>query len=162
VQTLAFRTLHVLVLLAHGRRELVHVNGTAHPTAAWVWRRLVEVTPWGRRPRPLVRDRDAVCGGDCAPRAKELGSETGLTPVWAPRANAIAERVVRTLRNECLDHVIALNGAHLRAVLTELVAYSNAERPHRSLLLEPPRQRARPTNGPIRAQPVLGDLHHVW
>ena len=86
-----------------------------------MWRQLVEATAWGRRPRHLVRDRDAVYGGDFTARARRLGIETVLTPVRAPRANAIAERVVRTLRNECLDHIIVLNEAHLRAVLREYV-----------------------------------------
>src|SRR5918998_727044 len=90
--TLTFRTLYVLFFISHDRRELVHVNVTAHPTAAWVWRLLVEATAWGRRPKHLVRDRDAVYGGDFAPRAKKLGIETVLTPVRAPRANAIAKR----------------------------------------------------------------------
>jgi transposase InsO family protein len=162
VHTATFRTLYVLVFLAHGRRELLHVNVTAHPTAAWVWRQVIEATAWGRRPRHLVRDRDAVYGGDFVPRAEGLGIETVLTPVRAPRANAIAERVVRTLRNDCLDHVIPLSEAHLRAVLAEYVRYYNAERPHRSLGLEPPLPPAPTTRGPIRAQPVLGGLHHVY
>jgi len=156
VQTLAFRTLYVLLLITHGRRGLVRVGVTAHPASAWVWRQLIEATAWGRRPRHLVRDRDAVYGGDFAARAQGLGIETLLTPVRAPRANAIAERAVRPLRNECLDLVIPLNEVRLRTLLAEFVAYYNAERPHRSLLLEPPLPRARPTNGPIRAQPVLG------
>jgi transposase InsO family protein len=122
----------------------------------------VEATAWGRRPRHLVRDRDAVYGGDFAPRAQGLGIETVLTPVRAPRANAIAERVVRTLRNDCLDHVIPLGEAHLRAVLAEYVAYYNSERPHRSLALQPPLPRAPATSGPIRGRPVLGGLHHIY
>ena len=69
VQTLTFKTLYVLLFIAHGRRELVHLAVTAHPTAAWVWRRLVEATPWGCRPRFLLRDRDAVYGGDFRARA---------------------------------------------------------------------------------------------
>ena len=69
VQTLTFKTLSVLVVIAHGRRDLVHLNVTAHPTAAWVWRQLVEATAWGRRPRFLLRDRGAVYGGDFAQRA---------------------------------------------------------------------------------------------
>ncbi len=116
---MTFRTLYVLFFITHGQRELLQVIVTAHPTAAWVWRQLVEATAWGRRPRYLVRDRDAVYGGDFAARAEVLGIETVLTPVRAPRANAIAERVVRTLRNECLDHVLILNERHLRRVLAE-------------------------------------------
>jgi transposase InsO family protein len=162
VQTLTFRTLYVLLLITHGRRELVHVHVTGHSTAAWVWRQLVEATAWGRRPRHLVRDRDAVYGGDFVARATGLGIETVLTPVRAPRANAIAERVVRTLRNDCLDHVIPFDEAHLRAVLTEYMAYYNAERPHRTLALQAPLPRAPATSGPVRARPVLGGLHHVY
>jgi putative transposase len=122
VQTLTFRTLYVLFFISHGRRELVHVRVTAHPTAAWVWRQLIEATSWGRRPNHLIRDRDRVYGRDFASRAKALGIQTLLTPFRAPQANAIAERVVRTLRNDCLDHVLILNERHLRIVLAEDVA----------------------------------------
>jgi len=162
VQTVTFRTLYVLFFIAHGRRELVHVAFTAHPAAAWVWRQLVEATAWGRRPRHLVRDRDAVYGGDFTARARRLGIETVLTPVRAPRANAIAERVVRTLRNECLDHIIVLNEEHLRAVLREYTTYYNTARPHRSLGLQPPLPDERNLTGPIRTRPVLGGLHHAY
>jgi putative transposase len=163
VQTLTFRTLYVLFFIAHGRRDLIHVAVTAHPTAAWVWRQLIEATPWGRHPAYLVRDRDRVYGGDFTPRAKAIGIETLLTP-FRTKANAIAERVVRTLRNECLDHVFILNEQHLRAVLAVYVAYYNADRPHRSLALEPPRPASRSpvSTGEITSRPVLGGLHHVY
>ena len=162
VQTLTFKTLYVLVLIAHGRRELVHLNVTAHPTAAWVWRQLVEATAWGRRPRFLLRDRDAVYGGDFAQRAAALGIETLLAPVRAPRANAVAERVIGTLRRECLDHLIVLSERHLRTVLAEFTRYYNRDRPHRTLHLQTPRPQAVTATGPIRARPVLGGLHHVY
>jgi len=162
VQPLTSETLYVLLFVTHGRRELVHWNVTAHPTAAWVWRQLIEATPWGRRPRYLLRDRDAVYGGDFAPRARRLGIEPVLTPVRAPRANAIAERVIGTLRRECLDHLLVLNERHLRSVLREFVPYYNADRPHRSLGLEPPQPVAQPDTGPVRSRPVLGGLHHVY
>jgi transposase InsO family protein len=138
VQTLTFKTLYVLLFIAHGRRELVHLAVTAHPTAAWVWRQLVEATPWGRRPKHLLRDRDAVYGGSFRARAKALGIQTVLTPVRAPRANAVAERVIGTLRRECLDHVLPLDEAHLRTLLAEYAAYYNTERPHRTLRLQTP------------------------
>ena len=124
-QTLTFRTLYLLFFISHGRRELVHVavcGVTAHPTAAWVWRQLIEATPWGRHPTYFIRDRDRVYGGGFVPRAARLGVDTVLTPFRAPKANAIAERVARTLRNECLDHLLILNELHLRAVLAEYVA----------------------------------------
>jgi putative transposase len=98
-----------------------------------VWRQLVEATPWGRRPKHLLRDRDAVYGGDFRARAEARGIETVLTPVRAPRANAVAERVIGTLRRECLDHVIPLNESHLRTILAQFADDYNRERPHRTL-----------------------------
>ncbi len=162
VQTLTFRTLYVLVFISHARRELVHLNLTASPTAAWVWRQLIQATPWGRTPRHLLRDRDAVYGRDFVPRAHGLGIQTLLTPIRAPRANAIAERVVGTLRRECLDHLIVLNEAHLRSVLNEFANYYNAERPHRTLALGTPVPSVRTGSGPIYARPILGGLHHTY
>jgi putative transposase len=162
VQTLTFKALYVLVLIAHGRRELVHVAVTAHPTAAWLWRQVVEATPWGRRPRFLLRDRDAVYGGACRTKLRALGIEQLLTPVRAPRANAVAERVIGTLRRECLDHLLVLNERHLRSVLAEFVSYYNRQRPHRTLRRETPLPVSRSPTGPIRVRPVLGGLHHVY
>jgi putative transposase len=162
VQTLTFKTLYVLILVAHDRRELVHLNVTAHPTSAWIWRQLIAASPWGRVPRYLIRDRDVVYGRDFVPRARDLGIEALLTPVRAPRANAVAERLVGTLRRECLDRVIVLGEAHLRSVLGEYVRYYNTERPHRSLTLETPVRRPRSGIGPIRTRSVLGGLHHVY
>jgi transposase InsO family protein len=162
VQTLTFRTLYVLVLVAHGRRELVHLALTAHPTAAWVWRQLINATPWGPTPAYLVRDRDAVYGADVARKAAGLGIRTLLMPVRAPRANAIAERLVGTLRRECLDHVIVVNERHLRAILSDFARYDNADRPHQALGLDTPWPLDRPPAGSIRSRPVLGGLHHVY
>ncbi len=162
VQTLAYRTLYVLLLITHERRELVHLHVTAHPTAAWVWRLLVEATAWGRRPRFLLRDRDAVFGGAFGRRLAALGIEQRLTPVRAPRANAVAERRIGTRRRECLDHLIVRNERHLRAVLAEFVTYCNRDRPLRTLRLEPPRPASRSPTGPIRVRPVLGGLHLVY
>jgi transposase InsO family protein len=162
VQTLTFTTLYVLVIVSHARRELVHLNVTASPTAAWIWRQLIAATPWGRTPRFLVHDRDAVYGRDFARRARGLGVETLLTPVRAPQANAVAERLVGTLRRECLDHLVVVNERHLSSILAEFVRFYNQERPHRTLRLETPEPGVRSTTGSIRASPVLGGLHHVY
>jgi transposase InsO family protein len=168
VPTLTLRTLYVLFFITHDRRELVHLRVTAHPTAAWVWCQLIEATAWGRRPRYVLRDRDAVYGRDFAARAHGVGIETLLTPIRSPKANAVAERVIRSLRHECLDHVLVISERHLDAVLREYVAFYNTERPHRSLALEPPLRRgpipSDPTAPPGRvvARPVLGGLHHVY
>jgi transposase InsO family protein len=91
-----------------------------------------------------------------------LGIETVLTPVRAPRANAVAERLVGTLRRECLDRLIVVNEQHPRAVLSEFVRFYNLERPHRPLVLGTPTPLASARSGPIRSRPVLGGLHHVY
>jgi transposase InsO family protein len=162
VPTLTFKTLYVLAFIAHGRRELVHVNVTANPTAAWVWRQVIEATPWGSKPRHLLRDRDAVYRRDFRQRARRIGVDAIATPIHSPRANAVAERVIGTLRRECLDHVIVRDEQHLRSVLTDFVRYYNQDRPHRTLGLQTPEPRPRPTTGPIRSRPVLNGLHHTY
>jgi transposase InsO family protein len=171
VPTVTFRTLFVLLFISHDRRELVHVRVTAHPTAAWVWRQLLEATAWRRQPKYLLRDRDSVYGRDFVTKAQRLGIDALLTPFRAPRANALAERVIRTLRQECLDHVLIFDERHLETVLAEYVRYSNTERPHRSLTLMPPRPSApsAPTShvpgaspGHVVVRPTLGGLHHVY
>jgi Integrase core domain len=143
-------------------RELVHVNVTATPTAAWVWRQLIEATPWGQKPRHLLRDHDAVYGREFRKHARRIGIDAITTPIRAPQANAIAERVIGTLRRECLDHVIVFDEQHLRSVLTEFVRYYNDERPHRTLRMATPQLKVRPTTGSIRSHPVLNGLHHVY
>jgi putative transposase len=165
VPTITFRTLFVLFFITHDRRELVHFRVTPHPTAAWIWRQLIEATAWHRQPKYLVRDRDALYGRDFASKAGAVGIDTLLTPFRSPRANAVAERVIRSLRQECLDHVLVLSERHLEVVLTEYVRFYNADRPHRSLGLTTPLPTARgpcAPSGPVVARPVLGGLHHVY
>jgi transposase InsO family protein len=164
--TVTFHTRYVFFFITHDRRRIVHLNVTAHPTAEWVWRQLIAATPWGEQPRYLIRDRDLCYGGAFIPRAARIGIRTLLTPVQAPKANAIAERVVGTLRRECLDHMIIANEQHLRMVLREYAAHYNRGRPHRSLGLEtptgPPARAEPPETGRIVARPVLGGLHHEY
>jgi transposase InsO family protein len=162
VPTLTFRTLYVLFFIGHGRRELLHFRVTAHPTAAWVWQQVLNATPWGRSPRYLLLDRDRVYGSIFGARLKGLGIEQLLTPVRAPKANAVAERMVGTFRRECLDHVVIVNEAHLCALLEEFRDYYNRQRPHRTLRLAPPVPAARLPAGTIRSRPVLGGLHHRY
>jgi transposase InsO family protein len=162
VPTLAFNTLYVLVFIAHGRRQLVHVHVTAHPTAAWVWRQVIEATPWGHMPRHLLHDRDRVYGRDFRQRARRIGIDAIATPVRSPRANAVVERVIGTLRRECLDHLIVLDEHHLSLILREFVDYYNQDRPHRTLELQTPDPRPRPVTGRIHSRPVLSGLHHAY
>jgi putative transposase len=103
VPTLTMSTLYVFFVVSHDRRRIEHFNVTRHPTADWVWRQLIEATPWNRSPRFLIRDRDRASGGDFIARATRISIQTVLTPVHAPQANALAERVIETLRRECVD-----------------------------------------------------------
>jgi len=162
VHTINYRILYVFFFISHDRRELIHFRVTSSPTAAWVWQQLVEATPWGRHPKYLIHDRDAVYGRDFAARLAKLGIASVRTPVRAPRANAIAERVVRSIRTECLDHVIVIHERHLHALLVEFVDYYNVDRPHRSLELQSPLPRSPSRDGPVVSRPVLGGLHHVY
>jgi hypothetical protein len=97
VHTINYRVLYVLFFISHDRRELIHFNVTSNPTAAWVWQQLIEATPWGRQPKYLIHDRDAVYGRTFGARLAKLGIASVRIPVRAPRANAIAERVVRSI-----------------------------------------------------------------
>jgi len=162
VQTLTFQTLYVIFFISHSSRQLVHFEVTAHPSAAWVWRQLIEATPWDRKPRYLIHDRDRVWGANFGQRASALAIKSLRTPIQAPRANSIAERWVRTARRECLDHLIPINECHLRRVLAEFVDYYNHCRPHRSLGLQAPFPKPSATHGQIVVRPVLGGLHHVY
>ena len=165
VQTLAFRTRSVFVVIDHDRRRIRHWNVTEHPNAPWIWQQMIEATAWGQQPGFLIRDRDRSDGGDFIARARRIGIETILTPVRAPNANAIAERVIGTLRRECLDHVIAVNERHRRRVLGEYVQHYNAMRPHRSLSLDSPEGRSPVQRTPsqrVVSKPVLGGLHHEY
>jgi transposase InsO family protein len=162
VQTVGFRTLYVFFVITHGRRELVFFNVTSSPTAAWIWQQVLNATPWGRQAMYLVHDRDAVYGREFDAKLRRLGIVGIRTPVRAPRANSIAERVVGTFRQECLDHVIVISERHLHALLTEFVRYYNHERPHRSLGHQSPVPREVIGDGPIVSRPILGGLHHAY
>ncbi len=162
VQTVSYRILYVFFLIRHDRREWIHFNVTASPTAAWIWRQLLEATPLGRQPKFLIHDRDSDYGGDFDERLANLGITGVRTPARAPKANAIGERIVRTIRAECLDHLIVINERHLRAVLAEFANYYNHERPHRSLGLQTPISTTPESAGRVVARSVLGGLHHAY
>jgi transposase InsO family protein len=162
VQTIGFQTLYVFLFISHERRELIHFNVTANPTAAWIWRQVIEATAWGRQPRYLIHDRDNVYGDDFGSKLVGAGIADIRTPYRAPLANSVAERVVRTLRQECLDHVIVWNERHLLALLTEFVCYYNHDRPHRTIELETPVPSPPISHGDVVSRPILGGLHHVY
>jgi transposase InsO family protein len=162
VQTVSYHVLYVLFVLRHDRREWMHFNVTASPTAAWIWRQVLEATSLGRQPKFLIHDRDADYGRDFDQRLANLGITGVRTPPRAPKANAIGERIVRTIRTECLDHVIVINERHLQAVLAEFADYYNRDRPHRSLELASPIVAPSQCAGRVVSRSVLGGLHHVY
>src|SRR5204862_7055019 len=130
VTDLLFRPLFAFFTVEHGSRRVVHVGVMRHPTDEWVAQQLREATPYGERPRFLLRDHDGKYGARFARLAEAGGITVVRTPVGAPRANAIVERFLRSVRQECLDHLLLLSEAHLRRALGEYVAYFNEARPH--------------------------------
>jgi transposase InsO family protein len=162
VHTINYRILYVFFFISHERRELIHVNVTASPTAAWIWQQLLEAIPWGRQPAYLIHDRDAVYGRDFDARTSRLGIAGVRTPPRAPKANSIAESLVETIRADCLDHVLVVSQGQLRSVLAEFMHYYNHDRLHRTLSLQSPVPHANPGQGPVVSTPVLGGLHHAY
>jgi putative transposase len=164
VPTLTFQLLFGFLILRHHRRELVHVNATEHPTAAWAAHQLVESFPEETAPKYLLRDRDAIYGSVFVRRVKGLGMSEILIAPRAPWQNPFAERVIGSIRRECLDHVIVLNERHLRRLLRRYLAYYNATRPHQSLHNDSPHRREvqTPAGGRIVAIPKVGGLHHRY
>ena len=161
VQTLTFKTLNVLFFIEHARRHLVHINVTKHPTLAWVWQQLLNATPDGKQPLYLIHDRDGVYVADFDALVGRLGIRGIRTPVRAPRANAVAERMV-AFRRECLDHLIVLDEQQLRSLPSEFVAYYNRDRPHRSLALRTPEVRDHRKSGHLVCRAILGGPHHSY
>jgi transposase InsO family protein len=163
VPTASFRLLFVLVMVAHERRRIVHVAATAHPTAAWTVQQLRNAFPWDRAPRYLLRDRDHAFDG-WRHAANTLGIDEVLTAPRSPWQNAYAERLIGSIRRECLDHVIVFNEAGLRRVLSLYVEYYQRSRTHLSLEKDAPipRPLATPTDGRLVAIPQVGGLHHRY
>jgi putative transposase len=167
-----------------GSRRVVHVNATAHPTDAWVAQQLREATPFGETAKRLICDNDTKFGPVFEAAAKTCGLEIIHTPYEAPRANAICERFVGSVRRECLDHVLVLSTRQLVRVLVEYSEYFNPSRPHQGRAQQTPDSRrsgqaiaatakmtARPvsslapgqrTRGKLMAVPVLNGLHHAY
>jgi putative transposase len=162
-----FRPLFAFVITELGSRRIVHVGVTRAPTDGWTAQQLREATPFGETPRYLIRDNDAKFGSHFEAVATGSGIAVLRTPIRAPRANAICERLLGSIRRECLDHVLILSEAHLRRILNEYVGYFNRSRPHQGInqhVPEPGDTAASPVSGgaQVVAFPVLGGLHHVY
>ena len=126
VPTVRFRVLFVLVVLAHHRRTVVHFNVTEHPTAQWTGQQIVEAFPWDTAPNYLLRDRDGVYGSQFQRRVKSLGLHEVLTAPRSPWQNAFVERLIGSIRRDCLDHVVVLNEHHLKRMLNSYIPIANS------------------------------------
>src|SRR6266511_2522422 len=161
VPTIGFNLLYVLVIVRLARRKLVWINVTAHPTAEWIARQITEAFPWKEAPRYLIRDRDAIYGAAVARRLRAMGLRDKPIAPGSPGQNPYVERLIGTIRRECLDHMIVFGQAHLRLNLRKFAAYYTS-RIHRSLNKDAPFHRAIERVGAITSQPVLGGLHHQY
>jgi transposase InsO family protein len=162
VPTISFVQLYVLVIVRLARRELVSINVTAHPTAEWIAHQITEAFPWNEVPRYLIRDRDGIYGAAVTRRLRAMGIRDKPIAAGSPWQNGYAERLIGTIRRECLDHMIVFGEAHLRRILGKYAAYYNGSRIHCSLDKDAPFHRAIERLGVIKSQPVLGGLHHQY
>ena len=164
VPTATFRVLYVFLIMAHDRRRILHFNVTTSPSAHWAARQVLEAFPYDTRPRFLLHDRDKIFAGDVARRVRSMSIEEVLTAPGSPWQNAYCERLIGSIRRECLDHVIVLNERHLLRVLRSYVCYYNASRTHRALGGDSPNGRAvePPEQGEVIACPQVGGIHHRY
>jgi len=164
VPTITFQLLFTFVILSHDRRRLVHFAVTANPTAEWTARHLSQAFPWDHAPRYLLRDRDRAYGLEFSEMAKGMGIHEVLTAPRSPWQNAHLERLRGSIRRECLDHVIVLNEAGLRRVLSSYFAYYEQSRTHLSLGKDAPISRPiqPPAMGRVVEIPQVGGLHHLY
>jgi putative transposase len=164
VPTIRFQVLYVFLVLAHDRRRILHFNVTAHPTAEWTAQQLVQAFPWDSAPRYLLRDRDGIFGGDFVQQVKVMGIKEVLSAPRSPWQRAYVERVIGTIRRECLDHLIVFNEASLRRTLCLYIDYYHRSRTHLALDKDSPEPRAvqPPKLGPVVSVPQVGGLHHRY
>ncbi|MEH2492936.1 hypothetical protein V1280_008875 [Bradyrhizobium sp. AZCC 2230] len=162
VPTIGFDLLYAFVIIRIDRRDLVWINVTAHPTAEWVARQITEAFPWNEAPRYMIRDRDCIYGAVVARRLHAMGiRDKPITPasLWQ---NCFVERLIGSIRRECVDHIIVLGEPHLRRVLKSYARYYNDVRTHRSLDKDAPVSRSVQRTGSIKSRPILGGLHHHY
>jgi Integrase core domain len=162
VPTLSFRLLYGLLILWHGRRRILWLGVTAYPTAEWMARQLTEACDWEWNPSYIVRDRDRVYGEIFTRRLRAMGIRDRQTAPRSPWQNGHTERLIGSIRRECLDHVVVFGERHLRHLLLSFMAYYNGARTHLSLNKDAPVPRAVQAIGCIVPTPILGGLHHRY
>jgi transposase InsO family protein len=162
VPTIGFNLLYAFVIVRLDRRELVWVNVTTNPTAEWIARQLTEAFPWSAPPRYLIRDRDRIYGSIVARRMRAMGIRDKPTAPASPWQNGFAERLIGSIRRECVDHLVVLGEAHLRHILRTYARYYNHIRTHWSLDKDSPVYRPVQQIGSINSHAILGGLHHHY
>ncbi len=162
VPTIGFNLLYAFVMVRLARRDLVWINVTAHPTAEWIAQQITEAFPWNEAPRYLIRDRDGVYGPVVRRRLRAMGIRDKPISAGSPWQNCFAERLIGSIRRECIDHVVALGEEHLRRVLRSYASYYNETRTHRSLNKDAPIPRPVQRIGSIASHALVGGLHHQY
>jgi putative transposase len=164
VATATFHLLYALIVLGHDRRRIIHFNVTHNPTQAWLAHQMTEAFPWNSAPRYLLRDRDASYGPAFRDRVRVMGIKEVVTAPRSPWQNPYVERLIGSIRRECLDHIIIFNEHHLRGVLSSYFQYHHKTRTHLSLNKDCPQHRRiqPPPAGNIIAFPEVGGLHHRY
>jgi transposase InsO family protein len=162
VPTINFRLLFVLVILRHERRRLISLSVTAHPTAEWIARQITDAFPWDEAPDYMVRDRDKCYGHAVTKRLAAMGIRDHPIAPRSPWQNGHAERLIGSIRRECLDHIVVFGEAHLRQIVAAYTGYYNGFRTHLSLNKDPPGHRPVQRFGQFAARPILGGLHHQY
>jgi transposase InsO family protein len=158
VPTISFRPLYGLLILQHARRELLWIGITAHPTAEWTARQFTEAFGWRDAPRYVVRDRDRVYSGEFIRRIRAMGIRDRPISARSPWQNGYAERLIGSIRRDCLDHVVVFGERHLRNLLRSYQEYYNESRTHLSLDKDAPFSRVVTAHGRLVVSPVLGGI----
>ena len=162
VPTIGFDLLYAYIIVRLDRRELVWISVTAHPTAEWVARQITEAFPWNEAPRYMIRDRDRIYGAVVTRRLRAMGIRDKPIAAASPWQNGFDERLIGSIRRECLDDIIVLGEVHLRRILRSYADYYNGVRTHRSLDKDAPISRPVQRTGVIRSRAILGGLHHHY
>ena len=162
VPTISFRLLYGLLIMGHGRRQILWFGVISHPTAEWIANQLTEACGWEQAPRYLIRDRDGAYGEIFIRRLRSMGIRDRPTSPRSPWQNAYAERLIGSIRRECLDHVVVFGERHLHHLLLSYMTYYNGSRTRLSLEKDAPVSRAVELAGHIICRPVLGGLHHQY
>jgi transposase InsO family protein len=162
VPTITFRLSYVLVFLSHDRRRIIHFNVTAHPTAQWSAQQLRNAFSDAEPPRFLIRDRDTKFGEAFAETVSALGMDPILTAYRSPWQNGYCERLIGSIRRECLDHLIIMNESHLRGIMQSYIRYYNTQRTHLGIKKDSPEPREVQASGKIDKVAVVNGLHHYY